>query len=184
MVSPHALFANQFACQLTLSDSCLIYLIQFLVTMTITYLSVKCLEQSQAKNTDPVCKPRKPDKPFSVSIQHVKNVNIMVQCEECEMWRLVYSKSKLSVTERASLQQALDDVTYTCGAQLRDLGLSGKISEVCCRDLWCNDPIEKLYYSAGYTPICIFCAADVIIEREGFYPQCENCTQPPTPKRR
>ena len=35
--------------------------------------------------------------PFVASIQHVKNVNLMVQCEECGLWRIVYSKKKLSV---------------------------------------------------------------------------------------
>ena len=30
--------------------------------------------------------------PFSLSVQHVKEADIMVQCEECETWRLVYSK--------------------------------------------------------------------------------------------
>lgn len=29
--------------------------------------------------------------PFSASIQHVKNVDMMLQCEECSMWRLLYS---------------------------------------------------------------------------------------------
>lgn len=31
--------------------------------------------------------------PFIESIQHVKNVNLMVECEECGMWRLIYAKS-------------------------------------------------------------------------------------------
>lgn len=34
--------------------------------------------------------------PFSASVQHVRNVDLMVQCEECEMWRLLYSPRKLS----------------------------------------------------------------------------------------
>ena len=33
--------------------------------------------------------------PFSASVQHVKNVNIMVQCAECLMWHLLYSNHKL-----------------------------------------------------------------------------------------
>ena len=31
--------------------------------------------------------------PFTASVQHVRNVNVMIQCEECEMWQLVYSDS-------------------------------------------------------------------------------------------
>ena len=76
------------------------------------------------------------------------------------MWRLLYCRSKLTAAERASLQHALDDVAYTCGAQLQDVGLNGKLGEVYSRDLRCYVPIENLYYSSGYTPICIYCAAD------------------------
>ena len=31
---------------------------------------------------------------FYPSVQHVKNAQLMVQCEECEIWRLVFSKKK------------------------------------------------------------------------------------------
>ena len=38
--------------------------------------------------------------PFPVSIQHARNTNIMVvQCEECGMWQIVYSKYKLTDNE-------------------------------------------------------------------------------------
>ena len=65
-----------------------------------------------------VRKGRKKTLPFSASIQHVKNVDVMLECEECQMWRLLYSKHKLSASDRRALQHALEDVTYTCGAQL------------------------------------------------------------------
>ena len=53
----------------------------------------------------------------------MENVHIMVQCEECEMWRLLlYSRSNLTTEERESLQQDLDKVT------------SGKIDDVYYRD--------------------------------------------------
>ena len=41
--------------------------------------------------------------PFTASVQHVRNVNVMIQCEECEMWWLVYSKFKLMVAKRKTL---------------------------------------------------------------------------------
>ena len=115
--------------------------------------------------------------PFSASIQHVKNVDIMVQCEECLMWRLLYSKQKLSKSERSSLQTTLENVTYSCGAQLQDLDLSGNLAEVYVRDVRCYDPIEKLYYSAGkYEDICIHCAAEEnLTTKDGCYPQCATC---------
>ena len=40
--------------------------------------------------------------PFSSSVQYVRNADIMVQCEECEKWRLAYSKYKLTAVERAN----------------------------------------------------------------------------------
>lgn len=58
-------------------------------------------------------KSRQKSLPFSVSVQHVKNAHTMIQCEECEMWRLVYSKYKLTATERQTLQSRLEDYTYT-----------------------------------------------------------------------
>ena len=106
-------------------------------------------------------KGRQKSLPFSASVQHVKNVGIMVQCEECQMWRLLYSKKKLQASERQALQQALDDVTYTCGAQLQDLELPGSLAGVYARDIRCHDPTEKLYYSVRtYPPICVYCASE------------------------
>ena len=109
--------------------------------------------------------------PFSASVQHVKNVDIMVQCEECLMWRLFYSKHKLSKGERSALQVALDAITYSCGAQLQELELSGKLGDVYIKDVRCYEHIEKLYYSTGkYEDICIHCAA--CTRRLNLSPQC------------
>ena len=30
--------------------------------------------------------------PFSASVEHARNTNMMIQCEECELWRLIYFK--------------------------------------------------------------------------------------------
>ena len=49
-------------------------------------------------------KPKKKSLPFSASVQHVKNAGMMVQCEECCMWRLIYSKYKLKNDLRIKLQ--------------------------------------------------------------------------------
>ena len=68
--------------------------------------------------------------PFVASVQHARNTNLMVQCEECEMWRLVYSKCKLNKSELSMLQGMLDDFTYTCGASLSDLGLARRLEDV------------------------------------------------------
>jgi len=47
----------------------------------------------------------------------------------------------------------------------------------------CYEPIEKLYYSAKYESICIFCAQPQAATDPNFYPQCENCkTREPVKK--
>ena len=45
------------------------------------------------------------------------------------MWHLVYSKYKLSAQERQTLDNALEDYTYSCGAQLSELGLEGRLGD-------------------------------------------------------
>ncbi|XP_066914216.1 uncharacterized protein [Clytia hemisphaerica] len=57
--------------------------------------------------------------------------------------------------------------------------------EVFVRDHDCLDLVEKLYYSCGYEPICIYCGwylsdAD---ENADTYPQCVDCDGPEIPKR-
>ena len=91
--------------------------------------------------------------PFSGSKQHVKNVGMMLMCEECEMWRLMYRKQKLKKDERSLLEQQLDGLVYTCGSSLQDLDLPKPLDEVYVRNLNCGDPVEKLYYTSGYEPI-------------------------------
>ena len=93
---------------------------------------------------------------------------------------LVYSKYKLSSTERATLNQALEDFTFTCGAVLTDLQLDGerlKGEYVFVRRLRCYEPLEKLYYSVGtYESICVYCcSSDNITNQLDSYPQCIDC---------
>lgn len=115
---------------------------------------------------------------FSPSVQHAKNTDTMIQCEECDMWRLVFSKKKLSVAARTTLQSILEEVSYTCGASLEDLDLPESLRQVVIRDHQCGDSIEKLYYSAGYEDICIFCAATSDLVEDlpsSAYPICDSC---------
>ena len=42
-----------------------------------------------------------------------------------------------------------------------DCQLDPPLNEVYVRDVTCADHIEKLYFSAGYQPICIYCAGAV-----------------------
>ena len=38
--------------------------------------------------------------PFTPSNRYVQHVGVMVQCEECDLWRLLYSKQKLALSEK------------------------------------------------------------------------------------
>ena len=53
---------------------------------------------------------------FSPSQQHVKNVGPLVQCEECEKWRLLFCKHKFKPDELSKLKKTLEEVSYSCGA--------------------------------------------------------------------
>ena len=114
--------------------------------------------------------------PFPTSVQHAKNTNIMVMCEECDMWRLVYCQTKLSSEQREYLQSQLDHHSFSCGADLSNLELHSDFPFIYVRNLKCNDLVERLYYSAKYSPICIYCAADVPVNTPHTYPQCQDCT--------
>ena len=59
--------------------------------------------------------------PFVASVQYVRNVTLMIQCEECSMWRLLYSPRKLSPTAWQKLLTILDYYMFACGATLSDL---------------------------------------------------------------
>ena len=50
--------------------------------------------------------------PFTASIQHVKNVNLIVQCEQCGMWRLIYSPYKLKAEDKRILESKLDSSSF------------------------------------------------------------------------
>ena len=123
--------------------------------------------------------------PFVASIQHARNTNIMMQCEECEMWRIVYSKYKLTSQEKKQLNTILEDYTYTCSATLADLELTGRLADVCMRVLNCYEPLEKLYYSLNKEPLCIYCCGDSdLASAQGCYPQCSDCLQKPNISKR
>ena len=117
--------------------------------------------------------------PFYASVQHVKNIEMMVECEECGLWRLLYSKRKVKKEARLRLQRIIEDHTYTCGAKLSNLDLSDEFKDIEIRTHLCGDPIERLYYSANFTPICVYCGKDQPFTEHDIYPQCEDCSEKP-----
>ena len=74
------------------------------------------------------------------------------------MWRLLFSKRKFTIPQRRTLEQTLADIAYSCGATLEDLAMPPELSSV--RDHQCRDPMEKLYYSAGYDLVCYYSASE------------------------
>ena len=64
---------------------------------------------------------RKKTLPFHGKLQHMRNVDMMLECQECGMWRLIYAKRKLEVQERKYLTDILDGMIFSCGSMLQDL---------------------------------------------------------------
>ena len=115
--------------------------------------------------------------PFYPSVQRVRNYNMMLMCDECGMWRLVYAKRKLKTQERNRLQQALADM-FSCGAALQDAEIPTELADIVyVKTMHCHEPIERLYYAADFESICVYCAAEVPpwSNQELYYPQCEDC---------
>lgn len=117
------------------------------------------LELKQLKDRDLPAKQRTiGDKSllFSASIQHVKNIDMMLMCDECGMWHLLYAKWKLKRLERLEVERGLNGLSFSCGAQLQDSNSPDHLKKiVLTRKLACEDPVEKLYYSAKYEDMCI-----------------------------
>ena len=98
------------------------------------------------------------------------------------MWRHI-SKFKLKTTQKQQLQQLLGNLSYMCGSKLSDLNLPEEFSNVEIRD-HCKDPIEKLYYSAKFERICVYCGVIEPYSVEGQYPQCQECQPLPPIKKK
>ena len=93
--------------------------------------------------------------PFTPTSRHVQNVTVMVQCEECDLWRQLHSKKKITVPEKQQLQTILEDVSYSCGAMLEELDIPQNLHCVHVLEHNCYDPLEPLYYKARFEPICV-----------------------------
>ena len=71
--------------------------------------------------------------PFASNLRHVKNVDMVLECKHCGLWRLLYSQQKLTKKEREALNEALANFSFTCGAPLQDLELPVKLANVYIR---------------------------------------------------
>ena len=67
--------------------------------------------------TSETCRPSKQAKakklPFYANVQHVKNSSLMLKCEECGMWRVIYATRKLSAQEKRVVEASLDGLSFS-----------------------------------------------------------------------
>jgi hypothetical protein len=134
---------------------------------------------------------------FSPSAQLAKNVGIVIECCECNKWRVLYSKTKLDAMELSTLERYFDTIQYTCGDSfdiLANITESennnendniGKIFEKVKvnNSLTCNSTMEIPYYSSGlFEDICFQCGKipeeddnEPNNQEEGYYYYCEEC---------
>ena len=95
--------------------------------------------------------------PFTPTAQNVK---VVVQCCECEKWRLIYSRYALTTSERSELHQILETIQYSCGSNFVDIECAetSVLQKVFCRlNLTSSSPIEIPYYSTRHEPLCFYC---------------------------
>ena len=74
---------------------------------------------------------KREDSTISWKLQHVKNANLILECEECGIWRLIYAKTKLTKARSANLQAALEGMSFSCGAPLQELRVTSSIPCLC-----------------------------------------------------
>jgi len=48
---------------------------------------------------------------------------LILECEECGIWHLIYAKTKLTKARTNNLQAALEGISFSCGAPLQELDL-------------------------------------------------------------
>ena len=96
--------------------------------------------------------------PFAVSLQHVKYMDLMLQCDECGIWRLLYSCHKLTKKEQNDPQITIKDVSFTCGAHLQDLELPGpeRLNNVYTRKISYMGSLLKSYITLLNTCLFVF----------------------------
>ena len=90
----------------------------------------------------------------------------------------VFEKKAYS-PDKHQLQLVLEDVSYSCGAMFNELDIPDSLTCVHVLEHICYDPVEPLYYVAGFDPICVYCASEELRESstEYYYPMCNNCFQ-------
>jgi hypothetical protein len=141
---------------------------------------------------------------FGPTAQFVRNVGIVIECCECNKWRVLYSKIKPSSFEIATLERYLDTIQYICGDSFEALANSSTVMENISNEdgqsddvgrifenvkvddkLACNNPMEVSYYSSGlFEDICFQCGkipedecdeSTRVSMNEVYYYYCDEC---------
>lgn len=134
-------------------------------------LLAKCLVHRPQRKTDYLPRSRR-----RFTLKHVKNANLMLICEECSLWRLLYSCTKLSAEEQRKIQDKLADVFFYMQVTYWRSGwwLTSVYENLeLLRTGW------KLYYSAGCEAICVYCGSTDswnVQEDSCHFPQCAHCS--------
>lgn len=119
--------------------------------------------------------------PFSPSAQYAKNVGVVLQCDECLKWRVIYSKTVLSAEQKDELELVIESLSYTCGSRMQEIegSVTGLTDKVYVKaNLTCLSPIEIPYYSAKYEDICYHCGTtDELVVSGNNYLICSSCIQ-------
>ena len=105
---------------------------------------------------------------------------MVLQCELCLKWQVIYSKTVISFSERNELEKLIENLTYSCGSvfqNIEQVSSSLLLTKVYVKgNLICNTPVEIPYYSAKNADICYHCGGETdLIVKEGFYPTCQLC---------
>ena len=133
---------------------------------------------------------QKKKREFGPTAQFVRNVGIVIECNECNKWRVLYSKSKLFPIEVSTLERYLDTIQYICGDSFENLGESDDVGEIFKKvrvddSLLCDRLMEVAYYSSGlFEDICFRCGkvpenecdeSNKVSVDEGYYYYCDEC---------
>lgn len=145
---------------------------------------------------------------FSPSSQFAKNVGIVIECCECNKWRVLYSKTKLNAIEVSTLKRYFDTIQYACGDTFENAENESSDSEHDDSDnigdlfkkvkindsLTCNLPMEVPYYSSGlFENICFQCgnipeendeSINSVSIDDGYYYYCNECNSSVSDKRK
>lgn len=168
-----AISANQWDCQIVFFSSCITYQVLPPALMDISYLSMIYLANQPQRNTD---HPSKQRRQWGNHYLLVLASNMSKMLTWCCCAMNVDSGGCCTVKESSNDKRENswnENWTVWCTPVVllsRTWSFNPPLDEVYIRDITCADHIEKLYFSAGYEPICIYCACIVDEVDSDFFP--------------